>query len=590
MPKGKTKVAYWEDKEILDFLKCLYAEIGRRPKESDIKRKKYIGFSTIVVRFNGLLNACRAAGIPVDKKLSYSTKECLKALEEVCELLGYPPTRKHYYILGKLPSATTITKTFGSWSNAIEQVGLKAHTGVAGKAWKTWEKIVEDCSFFIYGKKNIELQYVYKGKRTIDVFIRDKKIGIDAKYSAYTQFETQNKQLTDFINSKKFKRVELWCLHVGNEYVDKKIKYIYPADIIVRLEQVHGQNKQKHKLKNKIKNALENNERFRKESGLITRKELLNEMTRFYEKHKRIPPTREFKKYGLRSSSTYIKLFGDITNIYIEMGLPPMKTYWRKYTDNELYEVFERFIQEECGGMVPNAKQLLYNKNYPSIAVYVRRAGTYNQWLKGGGYELNEEYKLDLSNKDSLIILKKVYKQIGRPLASKDKSWREEYGEFIPSKQWYVSRFGTWNNALNEANIPVCEEFEYNLSNKDALEILRDAYSKIKSPLSSKNQSWRKKYGKFVPSSSWYRKRFGSWCNAAKKARIPSNRNENHNINKVDAIKLLKKAYSIAGIQLVGKNNDWHKYLNEHAPSTVWYRKKFSGWLNALKTANIPHS
>lgn len=54
----------------------------------------------------------------------YSDENCLDALRAAAEQLGHSPARREYESLGNEPSATVISKRFGTWNEAKREAGL----------------------------------------------------------------------------------------------------------------------------------------------------------------------------------------------------------------------------------------------------------------------------------------------------------------------------------------------------------------------------------------------------------------------------------------------------------------------------------
>lgn len=74
----------------------------------------------------------------------------------------------------------------------------------------------------------------------------------------------------------------------------------------------------------------------------------------------------------------------------------------------------------------------------------------------------------------------------------------------------YVTRFGSWNNALKLAGHKTTKTY----TNEELLSILRDAPTKTYNHFNEPNE---------LPSAVTYKKRFGSWNNALDLAGIPRN-------------------------------------------------------------------
>jgi hypothetical protein len=453
---------YITDDRILSILHELYKKLGRRPFKADVDQDGRVGFSTIVSRFGGIQNALEKAGIPFKKRGSHKKAECLDAIYETVIEFGSVPTRAFYASLNRQPSAVIISTKFGGWSKAIMAAGFKENIGRSGKGWRSWEKLCEEIAIHLYGKSQVKLQHKYRGSyESIDIFVPKYSLGIDAKTSAYDIESSIEKQSKRMLRSKDFKRIEFWCLRRGaGAFKNKKVRFIYAEELKQKVQLLKKAGYQK--IIKLIDQAIQDEDEYRASYGGITSKELKDELLAFKQKNGRLPTQIELKpRNGMRSASTYVKLFGGLANAFMAIGEPPGKGYWSSLTDEELKGLFLEYVDQFFNGETPPSQHFANeNSLLPSLSVYSARKGSYNSWLKYCGLEVNEEYEINLSDRQALAFLKRAYKSYGKPLAGRrEKEWRK-YEPEMPSQSWYRKRYGTWNNALKAAGLPVKEEFK----------------------------------------------------------------------------------------------------------------------------------
>lgn len=167
-----------------------------------------------------------------------------------------------------------------------------------------------------------------------------------------------------------------------------------------------------------------------------------------------------------------------------------------KYTEEELIESLQGVYKET--GRLPTQRDMGGNK--PSVSTYITKFGSWSNAVK----------QLDITKKDILITkLVNLANELGRTPKKEEVTKNRN----MPSATTYRNNFGSWNKALQAANLELYRQTE--LSKEDALNILRDLYKTKGKPLILSDLV------KGVPSASYYESNFGSWSNALKKAGIP---------------------------------------------------------------------
>jgi len=109
-----------------------------------------------------------------------------------------------------------------------------------------------------------------------------------------------------------------------------------------------------------------------------------------------------------------------------------------------------------------------------------------------------------------LHYLEKFSKEIGRTPSINDINKNKKY----PSSSTYMNRFGTWNRSLKAAGLKV------NLKKKYDKKEMLDSLVQLSNELGTVPKTKDLVGKRWIASSSTYRKMFGTWNNALKKAGI----------------------------------------------------------------------
>jgi AcrR family transcriptional regulator len=113
-------VERWDRETILDALRELGRELGRRPKHRDIapKRPGLPGHRTIIAEFGSLTTALNAAGFEVPRQ--WAREEAIAALHAWTSEHGRPPGYKDWSRgSDSHPVTSVVEKLFGSWTEAL---------------------------------------------------------------------------------------------------------------------------------------------------------------------------------------------------------------------------------------------------------------------------------------------------------------------------------------------------------------------------------------------------------------------------------------------------------------------------------------
>lgn len=142
----------------------------------------------------------------------------------------------------------------------------------------------------------------------------------------------------------------------------------------------------------------------------ITDDKLLYYMKQFYKENGRTPTHYDFNNNpNYPSFGTYIERFGSWNNALREAGLWHNRVIVRM-TDGELLEYLMKFYEEN--GRIPTCYDFNSDPNYPNVATYQKRFGSWNKALKAGSLQVSRFTKM--TNEELLEYLKMFYEENGR--------------------------------------------------------------------------------------------------------------------------------------------------------------------------------
>lgn len=114
------------DQKLITELQSLADELGRPPRQSDMRDKGQYSPTTYRRRFGSWLDARATAGLSGQETkpaIRLSRLDLLTALHLLTSHLGRPPSQNDMDEQG-LYSSDVYYSHFGSWSNALEEAGL----------------------------------------------------------------------------------------------------------------------------------------------------------------------------------------------------------------------------------------------------------------------------------------------------------------------------------------------------------------------------------------------------------------------------------------------------------------------------------
>lgn len=222
------------------------------------------------------------------------------------------------------------------------------------------------------------------------------------------------------------------------------------------------------------------------------------------------------KRDDYPSSRTYSNHFGSWTAALDEAGLPqPTHERQKRYDDDELVQLLQEAAEEL--GHAPTQREIIDKDEHPYPQTYMSHFGSWNNALEEAGLEPNAVGSYE--KEELLDRLKDLADEIGHTPSKKEIADSDEH----PSPRAYRYNFGTWTNAVEAAGLEPRTRQKYD--REELISLLQEAADKVDGLLTKKKFRRLDEY----PSVLTYRKRFGSWNDAKEEAgveiakRIPKN-------------------------------------------------------------------
>jgi 5-methylcytosine-specific restriction endonuclease McrA len=199
-----------------------------------------------------------------------------------------------------------------------------------------------------------------------------------------------------------------------------------------------------------------------------------------------------------------------------------------------------------------------------SVDAYQRHFGSWNDALEAAGLELNVE--IDISREDLLKELRSLANRLGRSPTREELASMSKY-----SAEPYKDEFGTWNDALRAANLPVVKRAR--LTEDELLDELRRVADKLgESPSVAQMET----LGRIYPSV--YIKRFGSWNNAVETAGLDPTPQPSRIKRETLLAELQNVIDSIGGVSTAAEFEEHSEY------SRGPYLREFGSWNEAVRS------
>ena len=173
----------------------------------------------------------------------------------------------------------------------------------------------------------------------------------------------------------------------------------------------------------------------------IDKSDLIDELRRLAVALSRTPTSRDMDNRGEYGTSTYIDVFGSWNDAVQEAGLEIVRQ--RDVSRDEMISEIQR-LADELGK--PPAVHQMRDQGKFGVTTISREFGTWSAALEHAGYEPNKE--MGVSEEKLIQELTRLRDELNRPPTAEQMSRRGAY-----SVGTFDRRFGSWNNALKRAGL-----------------------------------------------------------------------------------------------------------------------------------------
>ena len=124
LPPNRQSVPYDRDM-LLETLRLLADQLDRAPTKAEVDQQGMACAVTYANHFGSWTEALAEIGLEPQGGKLYKRDELPNVLRKVATELGRPPTQAELWQREGLPRPTTYKYRFGSWNRALEAAGLK---------------------------------------------------------------------------------------------------------------------------------------------------------------------------------------------------------------------------------------------------------------------------------------------------------------------------------------------------------------------------------------------------------------------------------------------------------------------------------
>ncbi|WP_143420987.1 homing endonuclease associated repeat-containing protein [Halorubrum halodurans] len=291
------------------------------------------------------------------------------------------------------------------------------------------------------------------------------------------------------------------------------------------------------------------------------KQEMLAELQRLATELGKTPSQREMDKQGCFSVKAYQNKFGTWNQSLKKADLALNKQ--GNVSDSDLLAELRRLSDEI--GETPTSRDMAEKGKYAS-STYSIAFGTWNDAVREAG--LDTIRLREVPNSELRDELERLADQFGQ---TPTKDQMEEHGRFGAST--YSSAFGSWNDALREANFELNREKDVDRKRLlDEIRRLKEVCGKV--PTANEMEQ----YGCFAATT--YNRRFGSWNEALQAAGCEVNNRSN--IPEPELLEEIKRLKEDLG--QVPRAVDMEK---EGQFGWATYKTTFGSWNDALRRAGF---
>lgn len=267
-------------------------------------------------------------------------------------------------------------------------------------------------------------------------------------------------------------------------------------------------------------------------------------------------------------SDTYAKRFGGFPAALVRAGLPVNRL---RMSDEEMLGLL--LVKADELGRTPTSEDVDNDPRMPHPGTYAERFGSFTKALLMVG--LRPSQWKGLSDEELLEMLRAKARDLGRTPTMKD----VDDDPNMPSFQMYISRFGSFTEALERAGLELtCSRRWTRVSDAKLLELLVEKAEELGRMPTRKDVNDDPN----MPSSASYARRFGSFTKALELVGFGSIRHRQRWTNEEMLAALVKKSGELGRTpRMEDVDND------PDMPSTVLYLERFGSFVKAVELAGL---
>jgi len=256
----------------------------------------------------------------------------------------------------------------------------------------------------------------------------------------------------------------------------------------------------------------------------FTKEEVVNLALKYYKSNGKIILRDFINKNGLPSSYIVTKLFGSFENFLKEAAIPikedKLHNFGRQLlTDEEMLNVLKNFTDKylQTHIYLPINDEIDKNKSIPSCSAYISRFSSFDNAYKLIGYDV-KEFNNSALEKDMIKKYKDMCYKLSCTLNSREITKLSKANkECIYSTETYNNHFGTIHNLQEKCGF-VKTVIGKGMTKEESLICLNKLVKMLQHIPTQKELDLYD----FVPSGTYYFKKFGSYNNALKQIGLKS--------------------------------------------------------------------
>lgn len=298
---------------------------------------------------------------------------------------------------------------------------------------------------------------------------------------------------------------------------------------------------------------------------------ILSQLRRCYEEHGNVS-MKTYSNAGYKPGRTLIaKQFGSWNKAVQAAGLDAVSNHSKQFSHEDIFQQL-RECYEENDNFLSMDIYVASNRS-PKVATIIKYFGSWNEAIKQAGLQPNASNIELYTDEDILNALRDFYLRNGHYIST---TLYQESGT-RPGLPVIQKRFGSWNNALSAADIPLNKEMEQKYTKEEIIRVLRDFYE-------NNGIITREFYmlSGQIPHLHTIINYFGTWESALEEADIDTEKDRKQ-YTKEEIIQSIQRCY-----QDSRKTMTISTYINgDYLPKLATIRRVFGSWEQAVEAANL---